>query len=197
VVLRYLKRFVALALVAAAATLVGPAGPAHASGGCVPLVNSFGTVVGYWCPPLLVARVSGPDPCICPDWVVTLHEAITQPVEVQQEFVSHFSQGFALVGGALSTGDPALRAQAQQEFASAVQALGTNALRPGAVGVMDASTLTFDPEPSPWLQDAATNIVQGLTLTQRSLATGAQPDAAWASFARAYTEIVANEGRAG
>jgi len=194
VVLRYVKRFIALVAIAAAAVLVAPPGPASASDGCIPLFAQTGEIVGYVCPPVLVSSASKPTPCFCPYWAFSIREELVLPVEQQRQFLISYSQGFDLVGSALATGDPALRARAQQDFASAVQVLGKNTLKVGEVGVMDPRTKTFGAQPEPWLQAAAADIVNGLTLTQQALATGGKLDTAWAAFVHAYKEIAAHPG---
>lgn len=203
---RWRLALVTATLTAAAAivTVVSAAAPAGAdAGGCVPIYSADHTLVGQYCPPEQV-RLQLPPGCpMCQIAVVSIIEEHELPVDVQQQFLGNTLNGFSALSAAQTTTDPIaagqLRGEAQNDFAVAVGPLGGAPVRLGQVGFLDPTTLTFEPVPQPWLQNAGVDVVRGLTLTQGALVTGsgAMLDAAWASFIQAYELVAQNETAGG
>jgi hypothetical protein len=112
---------------------------------------------------------------------------------VSEEIVT----GLQTLGAAEFTRDPAQRAKLENEalntFTAAARHSGKSAIKPGTTGMADPTKNTLTPAGFVWLDAAAQDVADGITLLQRSIA---DPTAAprlralaAAEFAEAYDEL--------
>jgi hypothetical protein len=186
----------ALALGLPAAASAAPAAPAPASaatvspakvtphgGGnsftiCFPVyVNPPGIMVWECFTIVIPEETAGPGTGGCPQ----CGEAILlgyDPIDykIQPSVVNELGQGYTLLGQASITKDPAeaakLHDSAISEFTSAARLLGSSKVSEKDVGYIDPGKGTFEPEPQPWRQQAATDVVKALGNLQSYVAKG-------------------------
>jgi len=83
-----------------------------------------------------------------------------------------FGQGYGLLGQAAISVDGSgakLHQSAVNEFIAAARTLGSTKLSAREVGYVDPATGKFDPEPSPWRQQAATELIKAISLLQSNI----------------------------
>jgi hypothetical protein len=113
--------------------------------------------------------------------------------DVQAQIDHYLGAGLQYLGQAATGGDPALRSRALDQFTTAARLAGGARMHVKQVGVADAETGKFDPEPAPWLQAAGADLTDGVGLLQQALADPAGAarlrSAAAAQFDEAYNEL--------
>jgi hypothetical protein len=126
----------------------------------------------------------------------------SQELRVEQEavFTGGVIAGLDLLGQARAATNPrlqeALRAEALGQFSAAARELGSTTLRAGPVGYYDPDRDATVATGSSWLAAANQDVVDGITLLQRSF-EGPTPDpwivAAVAQFDEAFEEIATKQ----
>jgi hypothetical protein len=180
---------VALGLPAAAGAAPSPA-PAtsasvtpHGGGGssfiiCFPVFIDPPGITVWQCYTIQIPQqVVGPGDGGCPPCGEAI-DLTYDPAEITNPkiLVGDLGQGYGLLGQAAVSTVPAeaakLHAAAINEFTAAAKSLGSTRLGAKQVGYVDPASGRFNPESSPWRQQAGTDVLKGIANLQTYLAKG-------------------------
>jgi hypothetical protein len=176
----------------ATATVAMPATPAQASPGfrlCLPVYDEGGTKIIGWDCHWYDLPIEVPCPP-CP-WALEFDHLVNPP---DRWYVEDLLDGLDLLQQAALNPREAdqFRASALREFRSAAQRAGDGGIRLGTVGHADLQRNVIEPDPTPWLVAAGTDLADGMQLMHRAI-RDPEPDpwieAAMGQFEEAYQEI--------
>jgi hypothetical protein len=167
-----------LALAAPAAATAAPAHVAPQGGGftmiiCFPVATNPPT---WHCFVIQVpAQVAGVGPGDCPPCGEAVNLVYDPPdLKTEPTVVGDLGQGFVQLGQAAIASTPAEQAKlhttAVNTFLTAARALGNSKVSEKQVGFVDPASGRFDPEPSPWRQQAGADVVGAVGQLQSYLA---------------------------
>jgi hypothetical protein len=119
------------------------------------------------------ALEAGLGPGVCPQCGLGV-ELGYDPADLknQSTVVADLGQGYGLLGQAAVSVDGAgakLHESAVNAFIAAARTLGSTKLSARQVGYVDPATGKLDPEPSPWRQQAATELTSAISLLQSNI----------------------------
>ncbi|GAB3220550.1 hypothetical protein GCM10027447_05060 [Glycomyces halotolerans] len=204
--MRLIRRLLLAAVLAVSATLLVPAGPAHAAGQevkiCFPVGTTPGGVTVWDCHTIVMPELKPKPPwwppeCLsCPP-AFDFWDHKLDP-KVQLEYLDRLGQGFGHLAESKLAEDPEaaeeLREKAAQTLLSSAEVLGNYELELSRVGWADLENNEFyeDPTPTPVLEAAGKNLAAGLRLMQEALGDPSpQPsiEAAMERFDEAYANL--------